>query len=83
MQMLDLVEQNMQLLPTGQMSLHCINSLGLGTQQGIAKSVVFAVSLKCLCLQADNFHKARNGRQKGWRHLYRSINHKAGRHMHL
>ncbi|KAL0026489.1 hypothetical protein WJX77_002385 [Trebouxia sp. C0004] len=33
--------------------------------------------------QADNFHKVRNGMQKGWRQLYRTINHKAGRHMHL
>lgn len=50
--------------------------------QGITESGVFAV-LKCLCLQADSFHKARNGRHKGWRQLYRSIHHKAGRHMHL
>ncbi|DBA67065.1 TPA: hypothetical protein ACH3X2_001395 [Trebouxia sp. C0005] len=34
-------------------------------------------------IQADNLYKARSGRQKGWRQLYRSINHKAGRHMHL
>lgn len=34
-------------------------------------------------VQADNFHKARTGRQKVWRQLYRSMNLKASRHMPL
>ena len=76
---MDLVEQNMNCC---QMSFYCINFLGLDILQGITKNVVFAV-LKRLYLQADNFHKVRNGRQKGWRQLCRSIKHKAGRHMHL